>query len=363
MSESLRERVIKSNISIYQIEGAELKKFIISTPETRLVCNSPEIAGFKFVDLIRTGMARAVMNLPKDKKIRKFDDKSIGVIHFLRGGLNFGLVEVLYRAYGFNRQFSTFITSQRFKRKGEWSIKQDQYRKFSIPWDANFFCGDVVATGTTLENGLEIIFEKCLEERKNIRNFILFTIGCQRAEDILRKFHRLFQKNFDYQDTYIFYLEGRFGLPISKDQFKICLPGTDLIRQPALLSPEFELSQYQKISYPLERCTIYDVGSRAFESVEHYKEVIEFWEKLSKTGMTLWEAYRERWDEKEFKSFETLVEEKRKVWKDISSRFLEKLYVAQRKCWTEEHIKKAQQKDSLKVFCHERVKHLERFLR
>ncbi|MCL5773371.1 MAG: hypothetical protein M1536_03215, partial [Firmicutes bacterium] len=172
-----------------------------------------------------------------------------------------------------------------------------------------------------------------------------------------------FQKNFDYQDTYIFYLEGRFGLPESDDQFKICLPGTDLIRQPALLSPEFELSQYQKISYPLERCTIYDVGSRAFESLEHYKEVISFWEKLSRTGMTLWEAYHERWNEKEFESFETLVEEKRKVWKDISSKFLEKLYVAQRKRWTEENIKKAQQKDSLKAFCHERIKHLERFLK
>lgn len=344
--------------SLYKICGEGVERFVISTPETRMVCNEPLLAGFDYVSALRKGLARALSRMPDALPFRHLKDTSVGVLHFLRGGLNFALVELLNRAYGFRYHFSSFITSQRYRKSGGWNIKLDQYRKISIPADANLFVGDVIATGTTLENGLSILYERCLEEKKNIRRLSVFTIGCGRAEAILGKFHQEFKRSFDYEGTYLFYLEGRFGLPESKKEFRICLPGTDLVRHPALLAPEFEMSQYRKISYPLERCAVYDVGSRAFESQAHFAEVREYWKILADTGMTLYEAYKERWPETEYASLETLMAEKRKVWRDISDPFLKELHRAYEKRWTKGFLKRARSAGSLFKFCKRRLREL-----
>ncbi len=350
----LIKKVRKKDFSLYKIgpDGKGVKRYIISTPQTRRICNVPEIMGYKYISTLQEGMQKILENLP----FKRFDDKSVCILHFLRGGLNFGLSFLLNQVYGFNRHFSSFITSQRYRKKGKWSIKLDQYRKFSLPPNAHIFLGDVIATGTTLENGLGILYRRCWEEKKNIKNFIVFTIGCHRAERILERFDRLFKKSFDYGNTYLYYLEGRFGLPEKKEDFRICLPGTDLIRYPALLSPEFELSQYEKLSYPLERCTIYDVGSRSFECLTHLEDVMDYWEKLSLTGMTLYEAYKERWPEREYSSFERLREAKKRTWRNMDSPFIKNLYEAYKRRWTPRRIREAKKKNSLKKFCDQRIK-------
>jgi len=357
----LIKKVRKKDFSLYRIgpDGWGIKRYIISTPQTRKLCNIPEVMGFEYISVLQKGMKGILRNLP----FQCFDDKSVCALHFLRGGLNFGLPFLLNRVYGFNRHFSSFITSQRYRKKGKWSIKLDQYRKFSIPKDANIFLGDVIATGTTLENGLGILYRRCKEEKKNIRNFIVFTIGCYKAEKILEKFDRLFKKSFDYQNTYLYYLEGRFGLPEKRKDFRICLPGTDLIRYPALLSPEFELSQYERISYPLERCTIYDVGSRSFECLTHLEDVIGYWKKLSNTGMTLYEAYKERWPEREYSSLEKLKRTKKKTWRNMDSKLIKNLYQTYRKRWTPKRIKEANKKKSLKKFCAQRIEDIKALMK
>ena len=55
----------------------------------------------------------------------------------------------------------------------------------------------------------------------------------------------------------------------------------------------------------MERCTIYDAGSRSFDVPEYIKDVIEYWEeveKLSKDGFTLFDALKERWNENDYSS-------------------------------------------------------------
>jgi len=357
----LIKKVRKKDFSLYRIgpDGKGVKRYIISTPQTRKICNNPEIMGFEYISTLQEGMKKILKNLP----FHRFSDKSVSVLHFLRGGLNFGLPFLLHKVYGFNRHFSSFITSQRYRKKGKWSIKLDQYRKFSIPKDANIFLGDVIATGTTIENGLGILYRRCLEEKKNIRNFIVFTIGCYKAEKILEKFDRLFKKSFNYQNTYLYYLEGRFGLPEKRKDFSICLPGTDLIKYPALLSPEFELSQYEKLSHPLERCTIYDVGSRSFECLAHLEDVIDYWKKLSGTGMTLYEAYKERWPEREYSSFENLKEAKKRTWRNMNSQLIKKLYEAYKRRWTPKRIRAAKKKNSLQKFCTPRIEDIKALMK
>lgn len=270
----------------------KIKRYAVSTPFTRNILNKPEIIGFDYIKQMSNGVYEI---LKLFQQFEKYSDKNISVFHFLRGGLNFGIFNMLNTAYGFNRMNASFITSQRYKRHSDWFIKDDQYRKFSIPEDATIFIGDVIATGTTLDNGLEILRKQCLSEDKNIRSIVMFTIGCQKAEEILTKYHAIFQKNFDYDETILIYFEGRFVVPKSKNDFTICLPGTDLVRKGALMTSEFIKSQDEKIAYPLERCVVYDVGARTYDCMKHLDDVIDYWRKLSHTGMTLKEAYEERW--------------------------------------------------------------------
>ena len=281
------------NASAYKIvPHKNIERYVVSTPHTREILNKPEIFGFEFIEKLRCGVYET---LKLFSQFEKYGDKNTSVIHFLRGGLNFGLLNMLYDAYGFNRVYGSFITSQRYKKRENWCIKDDQYRKFSLPEDATVFIGDVIATGTTLDNGLEIMRQQFLSEGKNLRRLVMMTVGCEMAEKILSKHHAAFKNNFDYEETILIYLEGRFSVPKTDNEFFACIPGTDLTKKNALLAPEFEKSQDAKITYPLERCVVYDVGARAYEYSVHIDDVIEYWNKLLHSGRTLKDVYEERW--------------------------------------------------------------------
>ncbi len=63
------------------------------------------------------------------------------------------------------------------------------------------------------------------------------------------------------------------------------------------MAPEFIESQYESPAYPIERCIIYDAGSRAFWVKEYLEDVIGYWKQvleLAKQGMTFRELVKER---------------------------------------------------------------------
>jgi hypothetical protein len=88
---------------------------------------------------------------------------------------------------------------------------------------------------------------------------------------------------------------------------RIKIDGTDLLRANGLLAPEFILSNYESPAFPIERCTIYDAGSRAFDVVEYLADVTEYWEKcaeLATSGVTFQELLKERFPELESSRFD-----------------------------------------------------------
>jgi hypothetical protein len=327
------KQVYKSQeVQIYRLGGApqpKVRRYVISSPETRSVCNKPEIIGVEFKKRLSAGISKALRRMDGEYGYSRLSDKDVCVLHFLRGGLAFGLHDSLGAVYGFNRHMASFITSQRYKRGANWHIKFDQYRKLSLPEkDVNFFLADVVATGTTLENGLDILTRHCRKLGKNVKSFTLFTIGCGRAEEILEKYDKVFRKNFDYSGTWLFYIEGRFTMPPKDDGFMVSIPGTDLVRKPALLSPEFELSQYENPLHPIERCAVYDISSRVFEYRVYLEDVIDYWERVKKSGETVAEIYAERWPMKEYDNRRQLKKEKSREWKGVSTQFYGELFAA-----------------------------------
>lgn len=364
-------KLVKKNTKavIYELKGEygdSLVRYVASTPEGREVCNRPEVVGVRYTDLLESALVSILTNFPLAPALRRLDPRSIGIIHFLRGSLNFGMRRALSRAYGFNTHSSSFITSQRERDKyGRWFIQDNQYRKILIPHDGTLFFADVIATGITISNGMDIIVNLAKNGGTPIRQVYFFTIGCHKLEKLLRGYHALLRQLFPrYERTCAVYLEGKFHLADSKTAVRVKIQGTDLMRNPSLLTPEFELAQYESIYHPLERCVIYDAGTRAFDIEDYMRKLEAYWRELrhlAENGWTLEGALRERWPEDEYQlPFEEFKAAKSKQWQGVSETFLKKLYGAHRRRWSPSFRKKAGTAQALIDVCDSRLKQLSR---
>ncbi len=315
-----------------------VERYVVSTPWSRDICNRPELLGCEYTDALRRAMVAALARAPFRDLIADAPQERVCVLNFLRGGLNFDLRNALHEAFGINRHSSAFMSSQRYKVGGRWAVREDMYRKLVIPKDAVMVMGDVVATGVTVENGLDVLAQHIGDIGSSIRGLIFFTIGCHKIEKQLETFDARFRAAFpDYRGTVIVYLEGKFRLVDSRTGLQIGIPGTDLIRKNCPLSPEFEASQYERVAYPLERCTIYDAGSRAFDLPEYVHDVRDYWQKvaaLAAGGFSLAAALKERWPEAEYASREAFLAAKRAAWQGVPDAELNALYDAYLGRWT-----------------------------
>lgn len=359
----------RRDTAIYELKGEHgdhLTRYIATTPESRRICNQPELVGVEYTNLLETALTSILEIFPPALVLRKIDPRSISVIHFLRGSLNFGLRRALNRAYGFNTHTSSFITSQRERDKyGRWFIGDNQYRKIILPHNATLFFADVVATGLTISNGLDIITNLAKNTGSPLRRIIFFTIGCHKLEKILKEFDKKMRGIFrKYEGSCLVYLEGKFHLADSKTAVRLKLQGTDLMRSPCPLAPEFELSQYDSLSYPLERCVIYDAGTRAYHIQDYIDNLIEYWEELralGKEGWTLADALHERWPEDEYVvPFEEFRKMKSARWQGISRSFLKKLHDAHHARWTESFRETAATPKALIDLCDTRLSTLKK---
>lgn len=358
--EPMQSVVRGKQLSVYRFPDDEVKRFLVSTPETRLLCSDPLVMGYRMRRYVKNSIARLIRDMRNETELDTVPDSQACVLHFLRGSLNFGLIDALNKALAYNNHVSSFLTSQRYRKRGTWWIKYDQYRKFCIPDQAVIFLGDCIATGTTLENGINILIDHCIQHDIGIRSMLVFTIGCHYADGIVKRIHRRLKENFNYHHTYLFYLEGRFGIPEDGQQYRICLPGTDLVRHPALLAPEYELFQLHRWHYPLERCVIYDVGARSFDVREHLHEVSDYWQQLRNSGMTHYQAFCERWPVEEYEDYDRFLAARRPQWPDLPEPELRQMFDAYHSLWTPEFRQAAQQKNSLERLTRHRIRHLHR---
>ncbi len=356
--------------SFYAIRGdyqSPVQRYIVSTPFSREVCIRPELLGCQYTSALGAAVRAALVQAPFRKLIEEYPPARVCVLNFLRGGLNFGVRDALHSAYGLNTHSSAFMSSQRFRIDGRWQIREDMYRKLLIPEGALILTGDVVATGVTVANGLEVLLDHLEKIKSSITGLIFFTIGCHKLEKSLAAFDRRFRATFPaYQGSHIIYLEGKFRLVDSRTELRIGLPGTDLIRRDCLLAPEFEASQYERLSHPLERCVIYDAGSRAFDIPSYLGDVVDYWRQLAslaEQGLTLAEALRERWPETEYRTRDEFLAQKRGIWRDLDDeRILERIYELFRHRWSPPFPDQANTSAALAELCAERIVTLEKVL-
>ncbi|NOY27826.1 MAG: hypothetical protein GXP62_18335 [Oligoflexia bacterium] len=349
--------------SWYAVRGdhqGAVERYVVSTAGTRNICNQPELLGVAFNLALQASMTTALVTAPFRSVLDQHPEERVCVVSFLRGGLNFELRRALHSAYGFNRHSSAFMSSQRYREDGRWSVKEDMYRKLDIPKDAVLIMGDVVATGVTMENGLRVIIDHIVKIGGSVRSLVFFTIGCHKAEKALAAIDTRLRQAFpDYQRTVLIYLEGKFKLVDSKAELRIGIPGTDLVRRGALLSPELEASQYDRPGYLVERCAIYDAGSRAFDIPHYAQDVVGYWQQVlafAKDGWTLGDALLERWPQGGSLQRDDFMAARAKTWRGVGDAFLDDLFHRQRAFFRGHHAASA---SALAAVCRERIARLE----
>jgi len=336
------------------------ERYVLTTPWTRDICNKPELLGFKYTEALYQAMAAGLASAPFAPLLADHPQDSICVVHLLRGGLNFGLRRALNLAFGHHRHGSAFMSSQRYVDDGQWGVSDDSYRKLEIPKDAVLVIGDVVATGVTLENGLEVVRRHMVDIGATARAMVFFTFGGPRAEQALSQIHERFVETFpDYERTCVVYLEGRFSLADEHTPLRVKELGTDLLRLDALMAPEFELSQYEAISHSLERCTIYDAGSRAFAVQTYARDVLEYWHQLhalADQGVSLRDVMVERWPELAPADRNLVLSRASERWRGVDPSLLQQLLVARQTLWVELAGPMASRPSALKAVCEQRIR-------
>lgn len=287
------QNIYKSpDISLYKIEDGKeipyLTRFVVSSLATREICNDPQICGMEYTRNLQKTCTKLLEVMPQYSNVVLWQTQAM-VLNILRGGLNFGLREALADAYGWNIHSTSFISAQRArdeKNSEHWNIIESEYRKLYLPANAQIVLGDVVATGTSLQHALRLLVQEAVDRDVTIQNILFFTFGGIRAEEILTEVALLCAREFPgFTGIDLIYLEGRFSVPDQHTPLSIKETGTDLVKLGALLTPEFIHSQYELPFYPLERCTIYDAGSRAFQIDKYVEDVIQYWEKTKKLAM------------------------------------------------------------------------------
>lgn len=299
----------------------DFHRWVASTPQNRSICNDPAVCGRGFVRGLSESISASLSSAPFLPWLSSFPSSRLCIMNFLRGGLNFDLTRALEEAVGSRHHVTCFMSSQRTREDGRWSVKEDMYRKIRIPDGAVLLVGDVVATGVTLENGLEVLLDSFGSRTNPLSGLVFFTIGGPRLETILHSFHQRAKERFEhYGQTHVVYLEGRMTLADAQCPLSFAIPGTDLIKVDALLAPEFEDSQADSRTAALERCVIYDAGSRAFDVLEYLEDVQGFWKQLlslSQRGRTYLEVLLERFPAAAHQDGRSYLEQRRKDWPDV----------------------------------------------
>lgn len=353
------EHISKTPYAVwYRVQGdyaGAIQRYVVTTPDSRRICNEPELVGWQFTDAMRHAVTGALATAPFAGAIQSVPQHRVCVLNFLRGGLNFDLRTALHDAYGMNHHVSAFMSSQRRRTEGRWEVHEDMYRKLRIPDGAILMVGDVVATGATISNGLSVLLSHMTQLGSRLSMLVFFAVGCHKLEKHLEAFHERCLELFpNYEATHAVYLEGKFKLVDSKTHLRISIQGTDLIKPGALLAPEYALTQYGSLNYPLERCVIYDAGSRAFDVPHYLDDVAGYWTELrnlARRGWTMADALQERWPDRQ----DDQVEQEHRTWRGIDEDLFVRIQQARENRWTEAFQKTGATARALERLCDERL--------
>ncbi len=248
--------------------------YVISSAVSREILYNPHIAGKKLQDLMDK-MSVIFINAARQTALKDTKLGNSCELVYLSGGLyyslNYGMKsicgEVLPQCFlgikrsrieGSEGKFNAYATYENFE---------------SLPNNATVLIGDTIATGATLQKGLQHLFDALEEKKYTLDKLIIFTLaGSTTGAVLLKETEKKLRSYFPNAKLYFFACEELFHL----------MPdGTDLrFIHETSLAPE-ETNMYTREVYgeflgKEMKCAVFDWGTRCKNPLHHYKEFLEF---------------------------------------------------------------------------------------
>ena len=281
--------------SLYTLSsGLNIETVIASTPQVAELLNTPEICGIEF----QTAFSKALLNIIEGLYInenfriaRLLKQYPLDVLYILRGGLNFDIHKSLSEITDTPTEVS-FISSQRVETGSkDFSIGESNYRKWSIQNDAIVCIGDISATATTLRHTIDLAISQYAKEEKKPKGLLIFTIGTSTIKEVLDEYDKKLRRVWGstFQGITLVFLEGIFYLYRGDVALlsSTHLPFTDFFRKDFPVAIEFERKCLMTPSCFMERCAIYDGGSRAFEPKLYLNNLQKYWKSIGELSYHL----------------------------------------------------------------------------
>lgn len=262
--------------------------YLVSSQPSIDIINRPECVGVEFQDKLSSALRYAVNALLRDTGTEGPLSQPLDVVYVLRGGLNFNLHQVLTGTTGRLPEVS-FLSSQRVEEGTGFTIGENDYSKWSVQDGATLCIGDICATGTTMAHGLEMAITQYGRQKIAPQHVLVFSIGTRTVLDVLADLHDTLKKAWGPRFTGItlVYLEALFTLYCGHPALaRTHLRNTDFFRKDAPRSLQLETDSLTHPVTLLERCAIYDGGSRSFEPRTYLANLRRYWERLSEEART-----------------------------------------------------------------------------
>ena len=278
----------EGEVTLYTVPYKDVEILLSSTPEAIDILDRPECIGVDFQAKLSKSITRtlaASYTLGLGSHAINMETGPMDVLYLLRGGLNFDLHRSLTEVVGRAPEV-TFLSSQRVEDVNSadgFEIGEASYEKWSIQ-DQSLLCiGDISATGTTLEHALGRALSAYAREGKRPRRLLIVTIGTSRLIPRLANMQAELRRAWSpsFEGITVLYLDGIFTLYERNAALsKTHLSFTDFFRKEAPRSIEFEEKNLANPVCFLERCAIYDGGSRSFEPATYLRNLFSYWQRL-----------------------------------------------------------------------------------
>lgn len=392
--------------ALYSIETPDrtfpnVRRLLMTTPQTRAICNEPLISGQQYKDLLTSAILSVLKDTPVNQEILDADPHGLIVLYILSGGLTFDIQAPLYEL-GLNCTISMQSEQRLRKPDGRWEIYKNSYAKRHIPKyikNITLFAGDVCASGKSLCYGLgfqiaqflgddlkeeilgelyrptdgtlnpndritrlfdnacdpanpdrEKVLSTLLERLEEVKqhepglfqnklpfsDLYFFTIGGHRAEIVLINYEEILRILFpdSFQRITVIYFEDRFDCIHKKnDAFNKSMTihfGTDLLkRKNHLPAPEYERSVFQHAGNLINRCSIYDCGSRRFDWQFHYADLLCYFAecaRLGKSNYPAMELITEKYYLNPMKNESSYIRSRKSIWPDLERNSIRSIF-------------------------------------
>lgn len=270
------KKISQTEYELYLVSDGRFPEhtYIIRSEPSQTILYNPYIAGKKLQDLTEK-TAKIMIDAIVKTALTDVKLDNICELIFLAGGLyynlNSGFKSITNEALP---QCFIGIKRQRVEGKEGNFTAVATYENFeSLPDNATVIIGDTIATGATLQKGINILIDAVEERNYKIKNLIVCTLaGSVTGGEKLKEIETKLKKEFPGFNLYFYACEQLFHLMPDGTDLRFLVNGAVMPEETRTKTIE---TYGERLGNEM-KCAVFDWGTRCKNPKRHYSEFLEF---------------------------------------------------------------------------------------